>query len=108
MIKEILEAYKCFKIWLLDMCSKCPQDVTEITCLMNLDGLLDELGWLSIYHSILNVFKIRIHREPEYLSERLSHDKNNCSQCSTFFVHEKLLLEWCSILEQTSGRLKNK
>ena len=43
------------------------------------DYLFDELGWLtvyqlSIYHSILNVFKIRIHREPEYLFERLSHD----------------------------------
>lgn len=81
------------------------------------DYLFDELGWLtvhqlSIYHSILNVFKIRIHREPKYLFEQLSHDNLRgriiVPNVRLSFVHEKLLLEWCSILEHTSRRLKNK
>ena len=64
--------------------NKAAQIVTNSPPRANRSEMYDKLGWLTVnqlavYHTLLTVYKVRLAREPEYLSEVLIKDNRNGS-----------------------------
>ena len=51
----------------------------------NREKMYKSLNWLSVnqlicYHSLISVFKIRLHKDPKYLSDKLNNNSSNCDK----------------------------
>ena len=52
----------------------------------NRDWMFDQLGWMTVrqlvaYHTLVTVFRVRYHNEPEYLASKLCRDSRKADLC---------------------------